>query len=130
MAFLTTLFLLSTIFLGIALGVLLPRQEIATLLVLLSSLPVIFSSGVIWPAEAIPAPILSVVQLVPAIPAIKAFVLLNQMGSDPHQLTDFISHMGLLTVFYGILAYVLLKRKISQQNRNSVLKYCTTNYFS
>lgn len=129
-AFLTTLFLLSTIFFGIALGALLPRREIATLLVLLSSLPIIFSSGVIWPAEAIPAPILGVVQLIPAIPAIKVFVLLNQMGSDLHQITAHITHMGLLTLFYGILAYLLLKRKIRQQNRNGVLKYCTTSYLS
>lgn len=110
-------FLLSTIFLGVALGTLFPRREIATLIVLLSSMPIVFASGFIWPASAIPSPILTVLQLIPAIPAIKAFVLLNQMGAELQQIRPFVTHLSLLSMFYGIIAYLLLKWKILQQNQ-------------
>ena len=42
-------FLLSVIFLGMILGQLIPRRELATVVVLLSSLPLVFSAGFIWP---------------------------------------------------------------------------------
>ncbi len=105
---LTVPFLLATSLFGIALGTLLPRREIATLLVLLSSIPVVFSSGFIWPAEAIPVVIKIIVQLIPAIPAIKGYVLLNQMGADVQQIAPYITHLGLLALLYGIAAYYLL----------------------
>jgi len=110
--FLLTLpFLLSTTFFGIALGALFPRREIATLIVLLSSMPIIFSSGFIWPVSAIPFPIQAIVQIIPATPAINACLLLNQMGADIGQITPLITQMLLLTLVYGITAYLLLKSK-------------------
>ncbi|MBW2682449.1 MAG: ABC transporter permease [Deltaproteobacteria bacterium] len=112
LALLNLPFLLSTTCMGIALSTILPRKEIATLLVLLTSLPLVFSSGFIWPSTAIPAPLLTVVQLFPAVPAIKAFVQLNQMGADFHQILPQVTHLSLLTLLYGTMAYLLLNRKI------------------
>ena len=105
-------FLLSTIFLGVALGTLFPRREIATLIVLLSSIPIVFASGFIWPASAIPPPIITVFKFIPAIPAIKAFVLLNQMGAELQQIRLLVTHLVCLSIFYGIMAYMLLKWKV------------------
>jgi len=79
------LFLLATTFLGIALGGLFKRRELGTLVVLLSSLPLVFTCGFIWPESAIPEPLVWLVQLIPAVPAIKGFVLLNQMGASLSQ---------------------------------------------
>ena len=47
-------FILSTIFLGILFGGLSKNQESPTPVILLTSLPLIFSAGFIWPREAIP----------------------------------------------------------------------------
>jgi len=105
-------FILSTTFLGITLGALLPRKEIATLLVLLSSMPLVFASGFIWPTTAIPPQILAIFHLFPAVSAIKAFVLLNQMGASFQQILPQVTHLLLLTLLYGITAYLLLRRKI------------------
>ena len=74
-------FLLSVTFLGITLGQLISRSELVTILVLLSSMPIIFMAGFIWPVSAIPAPINTVAQLIPAVPGIQAFLRLNQMGA-------------------------------------------------
>lgn len=71
--FVTVPFLLAVIFLGMVLGQLIPRRELATVVVLLSSLPLVFSAGFIWPVEALPTPIYLLSQLAPSTPAINAF---------------------------------------------------------
>ncbi len=117
LALLNLPFLLSTTFFGITLGSLLPRREIATLLVLLSSMPLVFSSGFIWPTSAIPPQILAVFHLFPAVPAIKAFVLLNQMGASFQQILPQVTQLFFLTLLYGITAFLLLRRKINSMEK-------------
>jgi ABC-2 type transport system permease protein len=119
LALLNLPFLLSATFLGITLGSMLPRRELATLLVLLSSMPLVFTCGFIWPVSAIPAPIVVAMQLIPAAPAIQAFVLLNQMGADFHQILPQIRQLCLLTVLYGSTALLLLQYKIRRQRQRS-----------
>lgn len=105
-------FLLSTAFLGISLGLLLPRRELATLLVLLSSMPLIFASGFIWPDSAIPAQITAVIQFIPVIPAIKAFIALNQMGADFSSILPFWQQLWLCAAIYGCIAWLLFRRQV------------------
>lgn len=108
-------FLLGAAFLGISLGLLLPRRELATLLVLLSSIPLIFASGFIWPVAAIPEQLTAIVQLIPVIPAIKAFVGLNQMGADFADILPLWQQLWLCAALYGCTAWGLLYR---QQRRS------------
>jgi ABC-2 type transport system permease protein len=119
LALLNLPFLMSATFLGITLGSLLPRRELATLLVLLSSMPLVFSCGFIWPATAIPVPIVAAMQFIPAAPAIQAFVLLNQMGADFHQILPQIRQLCLLTALYGATALLLLQYKIRKERQRS-----------
>ncbi len=107
-------FLLSATFLGICLGALLPRRELATLLVLISSLPLIFACGFIWPISAIPAPIIVVSQLFPVIPAIQAFIAVNQMGAELSDILPLYYQLWLCTVFYGVLAWWLLRKQFAK----------------
>lgn len=104
-------FLLSSTFLGISLGLLLPRRELATLLVLLSSMPLIFASGFIWPAPAIPDPLTAIMQFIPVIPAIKAFIGLNQMGADFSDILPLWRQLWFCAALYGCLAWWLLCRQ-------------------
>lgn len=115
LALLSLVFLLPVSFLGICLGVILPRRELATLIVLLTSMPIVFASGFIWPASAIPVPINTLMQLIPAVPAIKAFILLNQMGASFHQIFPQVIHLSCLTALYGATALLLLKWKRAKQ---------------
>jgi ABC-2 type transport system permease protein len=105
-------FLLATAFLGISLGLLLPRRELATLLVLLSSMPLIFASGFIWPVSAIPNPLTAVIQFIPVIPAIKAFVGLNQMGADFSSILPLWKQLWFCAALYGCVAWLLLRRQV------------------
>ena len=104
-------FLLSASFLGIALGLLLPRRELATLLVLLSSMPLVFASGFIWPASAVPAGFFKIIQFIPAIPAINGFLRLNQMGADFMSILEYWQQLWLCTAIYGMLCWIMLWRK-------------------
>ncbi len=79
-------FLLTSCFIGLWLGALTPRRELVTLVVLLSSMPLIFSAGFIWPIEAIPQPIIWISNLFPSTPAIQGFLALNQMGAKWQQI--------------------------------------------
>jgi ABC-2 type transport system permease protein len=115
LALLNLVFLLPVCFLGICLGAVLPRRELATLIVLLSSMPLVFACGFVWPTSAIPVPINTLMQLIPAVPAIKAFILLNQMGASFHQIFPQVIHLTLLTALYGATALLLLKWKKAEK---------------
>lgn len=92
-------------------GQLLPRRELATVLVLLSSMPLIFSSGVICPVSAIPDQLTAIMQFVPVIPAIKAFIGLNQMGADFLDIIPLWRQLWFCAALYGCLAWWLLRRQ-------------------
>lgn len=104
-------FLLATAMLGIAIGALLPRPELATLVVLLSSMPLVFGAGFVWPKEAIPFWITRILDLVPVVPGIGAFLRLNQMGADLTDLLPLWRQLWYQAAGYGLLAWLLLARR-------------------
>ena len=104
-------FLLGAAALGLCLGLLLPRRELVVLVVLLSSMPLIFLAGFIWPVEAIPAPLALVGWVVPVIPGIRAFLLLNHFGADFSAILLPWATLWLQSLIYGGLAWYLLARK-------------------
>jgi len=104
-------FLLSTTFLGIALGFILPRRELATLLVLLSSMPLVFASGFVWPVAAVPEGLVRALQWIPVIPAMNGFLRLNQMGADFMDVFVYWRQLWFCTGLYGCLCCFLLWNK-------------------
>lgn len=111
---LATLFVLASSALGVFFGVLLPSREMATPLVLMSSLVLVFSAGFVWPPEAIPSWISYLVQLLPSGVAITGFLKLNQMGAS---LSTLHYTMWILTaqcLFYTLLAYGVLRNKLKR----------------
>ncbi|MGR4990439.1 ABC transporter permease [Vibrio rotiferianus] len=103
-------FLLGCCGLGLWLGYLLPRRELVTLVVLVSSMPLIFLAGFIWPVESIPAPLLWFADLSPSTWAIKGFLALNQMGATWQQVAKHWTALWVLTVLWGGVAYWIAKR--------------------
>ena len=103
-------FLLGCCGLGLWLGYLLPRRELVTLVVLVSSMPLIFLAGFIWPVESIPAPLLWFADLSPSTWAIKGFLALNQMGATWQQVAKHWTALWVLTVLWGGIAYWIAKR--------------------
>nr|MBL0709688.1 ABC transporter permease [Colwellia sp.] len=104
-------FLLSVIFLGIILGLLIPGKELATLIILLTSLPLVFTAGFIWPTSSIPMTINIIAQFFPSTPAITGFLRLNQMGDSIENLVEIRQQLWLLTLLYATIAMLLMSHK-------------------
>ena len=104
-------FFLASSFIGIWLGALTPRRELVTVVVLVSSMPLIFSAGFIWPVESIPNFIVVASQFFPSTSAITGLLRLNQMGSEWGQIALPYIILWTLVIFWGILAYLQLKRQ-------------------
>ena len=102
-------FILSTIFLGILFGSLIKKQESATPIVLLTSLPLVFSAGFIWPKESIPEVLTYFSLLFPSTPAMQGFLKLNQMGSDFSGVIVQYSILWLQVILYLMLSVYMLR---------------------
>ncbi len=107
---LTLPFLLAATTFGIALGQVLTRRDLATQIVLLSSLPLVFTAGFVWPIHLVPRPLLFLANLVPSTPAIQAFLRLNQMGASFDQIAPLWGQLWAQAIVYGLLAWWLLRR--------------------
>ena len=111
-------FIAASISFGIFLGGLFNAREVATPVVLFSSLPLVFSVGFIWPLEAIPAFIQNMSMLVPSTPAMQGFLRLNQMGAEFSVILPQFTTLWLQALIYAILGYYFINK-----NRK---KYVTT----
>ena len=97
--------------LGILLGALFKERVYPTPVILLSSLPLVFSAGFVWPLEAMPQWMVWLSNLSPSTPGIQGFLRLNQMGASFEQVIEQFGLLWMQTVVYGLLAYTLLKQQ-------------------
>ncbi|MBD1575828.1 MULTISPECIES: ABC transporter permease [Vibrio] len=104
-------FLAAVIGLGMVMGELIPRRELATLIVVLSSLPLVFCAGFIWPTTELPLVLKYLAQLAPSTPAINGFLRLNQMGASFTQVLPYWGLLWLQAFGYGGLALWMMARK-------------------
>ncbi|HKM63867.1 MAG TPA: ABC transporter permease, partial [Acidisphaera sp.] len=107
LAALSVPFILSTSFLGQALGLVFRHRETAVLLVIASSLPQFFLVGVSWPAEALPGFLQQARVLLPSVDAIDAFVRVNQMGARLSEVRPDFLRLWALVLLYFVIAAVL-----------------------
>ncbi|MER3384088.1 ABC transporter permease [Pectobacterium aroidearum] len=112
-------FLLSTLWLGVVLGAAFTRKDLPSQAVLLSSIPIVFLSGFIWPVEMIPAPLNWLAQWIPAVFTIQGILRLNQMGADFSQIDAFWWHLWMLAALYGLLAWGMLGHRQRQYRREN-----------
>jgi ABC-2 type transport system permease protein len=112
-------FICASIAFGLFLGSLFSSREIATPVVLFSSLPLVFAAGFVWPLEAFPQSIHSLALLVPSTSGIKGFLGLNQMGADFSMVITSYTILWVQSVIYLSLAFFISSRKrrttLSQQ---------------
>ena len=120
LAVLILVFLLAIACMGAAFGAWLPQRRLSAPLVMLSSLPMIFSAGFIWPRFLIPAPLRWLSDLAPSTPAIQAFLSLNQLGADFMVIVPFLIHLLALAAGFLALAWLGLKRRKSGRTPASI----------
>jgi ABC-2 type transport system permease protein len=91
--------------LGIALGAWFADRERALQVLLVTSVPFLFMGGIVFPREAMPAPINALAMLIPTTPGIFGFVKLNQMGATWSEIRPEFLNMTALLLLYGGAAW-------------------------
>ena len=105
------LFLHAVFLFGVFLGSFMPNRERATPIILLSSLPLVFSAGFVWPQQMMPfMHLLS--SCIPSTPAIEAFLKLNQMGASLSDISVEISILLLQIVIYATVVFFLKQKYV------------------
>lgn len=106
-------FLLATASLGIFLASLVTRRDLLSQILVLSSMPLLFIAGFVWPVEALPLPLVALWGLVPAEPMMQGMIRLNQLGATPADLLPQWLTLWGQALAYGTLAVVGVKRRLA-----------------
>lgn len=108
-------FLLSVVFLGLALSNLFKHRETAMQTLLFTSLPAVFLAGFSWPREAIPKGLRLAAHLLPSTAAIPGLLRIQQMGASLGQVrTDWFVLWGLCALYLGAAVWSAGNRGASQ----------------
>ena len=75
-------FLLSVTLLGLSLSTLFKSRETSMLLLVFTSIPILFLAGFSWPVECIPEWLRTLSLLLPSTPGISGLIKMNQMGAS------------------------------------------------
>lgn len=108
------LFLFAVSFLAQALIFFFKERESSLMALVVTSLPMVFIPGFVWPKEAIPMWIRLLGNLIPATPGIDGIVRVNQMGANFFQIRHDIIHLIFLCVLYFVLACLSTKNICSK----------------
>ena len=113
-------YILACIFFGITLSCLVRYRENVMLLVVVTSLPFLFLSGISWPSEGIPAFWKGISWLLPSTFGVKGYIAVNSMGATLQDISQeyfALWAQSLIYFFTSCLFYkVQIDRAIKQQD--------------
>ena len=107
-------FLLACIFFSMTLSALMRYRENVMLLVVFSSVPLLFMSGVSWPQSNIPSFWQGVSWLFPSTFGIRGFVRMNSMGATLEDVATEYHALWIQVVLYFILAHEVYRFQIGK----------------
>jgi len=103
-------FLFASIFMGLTIAAFFKKREHALMVLLFSSIPIVFLSGFSWPTSAMPEWLLALAALFPSTPGIKGYLALTLRGAPFSDVIGDLQHIWILLVFYFITASILMRR--------------------
>lgn len=112
-------YVLACIFFAITVSVAVHYRENVLLIVVFTSVPMLFLSGVSWPQSNIPWFWQSISWLIPSTFGIRSFVRMNTMGAT---LADCMTECRALwaqVAFYFVTAYIVIEGRMKRENRRS-----------
>lgn len=99
---------------GTAFARLAGKPEYVLMAALPCSMPFLFLSGVAWPAEAMPAAVRSLAQILPSTPAINGYLLLSQRGASLADVLPLWGQLWGLALFFFGLAWLFIKLRAAR----------------
>lgn len=104
-------YLMSCSFFSICISSLVRYRENVMLIVVFSSLPILFMSGVSWPQSNIPGYIQTIADLFPSTMGIRAFVKMNSMGATLYDCMPELRALFIQIIAYGVLGLFVIYRR-------------------
>ncbi len=114
-------YLLSVIFLGIAISSLFKRREDAIVFLVLTSVPSLMLSGLSFPMEGFSPFYQQLAKIIPSTPGINGFVKLTQMEASFYEVSTEWNQLWVLTFWYFILAIIALKIQSRNEQKSKKL---------
>ena len=111
-----SIYLLSCIFVSIALSTLFRRRETPLMTFLWSSIPLLMLSGASFPSSAIPRLLDFVAVIFPSTLGIRGFVKIQTMGASLEDIIPELSALITQTIIYGSLAYIGIRRVLNKKS--------------
>ncbi len=99
----------ASIFMAMALSMMVREQEDGYMLFVFTSVLMLFLSGIAWPQYAMPTVWKYVAALLPSTWGIKGYIQMSTMGATLSQAAKPYAALWLLSLFYFILTYLLLR---------------------
>lgn len=110
-------YLLACIFFSMTISVLMRYRENVMLLVVFSSVPLLFMSGVSWPQSNIPSFWQGVSWLFPSTFGIRGYVRMNSMGATLEDISTEYHALWLQAVVYFVLAHEVYRFQIGKARK-------------
>ncbi|MGY5451143.1 ABC transporter permease [Agarivorans sp. MS3-6] len=114
-------FLLATSGLAMCIAAILPNRDYATIVGVMTSLPIVFLCGFIWPISSIPMPLNIIADLVPAKPMVQGMLKMNQMGASFQEIQTHFTHLWILAACYFSLATAILYRQTQSSPKMALI---------
>lgn len=104
-------FVLSCVFFSITLSDFMRYRENVMLIVVFTSVPMLFLSGISWPQSALPGIWATVAEFIPSTFGIRGFVRMSSMGARIGDVLPEVRSLWIQVVAYGFLAALVIYRR-------------------
>lgn len=115
-------YLLACIFFGMFVSCTVRYRENVMLIVVFTSLPLLFLAGVSWPQSGIPEFWQSVAYLFPSTFGIRGFIRMNSMGATLHDVNYEYQMLWIQVVVYFLLACIVYRWQIIRARKHAIKK--------
>lgn len=115
-------YLLASIFFGMALSCLVRYRENVMLLVVFTTVPLLFMTGLSWPESNIPGVWKGVAMLFPSTFGVRAYVRINTMGATLENIQPEYIALWIQTLVYFLVTCVVYQYQLNQ-TRNHAHQY-------
>jgi ABC-2 type transport system permease protein len=107
-------------FLGVGIGLVFPKRVYALLFLVFLSPPILFISGAVWPAEALPKALYYASYLLPSTPMINGFIRLRIMNSGIHAVSTEYNILLIQMVAYFLFTISIYRVKLKRLRKQLV----------
>ena len=115
-------YLLACIFFGMFVSCTVRYRENVMLIVVFTSLPLLFLAGVSWPQSGIPEFWQSIAYLFPSTFGIRGFIRMNSMGATLHDINHEYQMLWIQVVVYFLLACTVSRWQIIRARKHAINK--------